>query len=216
MWYCKNVSSDGAHEGLRADINRYYLWEINHTYDTSWTGFNLFVWALLECHLAIIFACAPSLRAFLRKYLGDAWNRTFRSCSYSHSHNRSRNDKNVSQNASTLRHSNTLADIESGKAYTMEQSVIEKPSDESMEVQTESGVSRGARSSFTITSPAEYEAYNMRTLSKHGYKRRDTSVEEYMGHDWNDPKQKHDAFNSVSSAVLCNCSVLTESAALVA
>ncbi|KAF2773743.1 hypothetical protein EJ03DRAFT_286011, partial [Teratosphaeria nubilosa] len=40
----------------------YYLWKINHNYDTSWTGFDLFVWSLLETHGAIICACAPSMR----------------------------------------------------------------------------------------------------------------------------------------------------------
>jgi len=48
----------------------YYLYALNHTYDTSWTGFNLFVWSLLECHLAIIFACAPALKAFVGKFMG--------------------------------------------------------------------------------------------------------------------------------------------------
>lgn len=63
----------------------YQLWKINHTYDTSWAGFDLFVWSLVECHLAIICACAPSLRAFLRRYFGEAFNRTFNSRSYERS-----------------------------------------------------------------------------------------------------------------------------------
>ncbi|EME42364.1 hypothetical protein DOTSEDRAFT_133091, partial [Dothistroma septosporum NZE10] len=46
-----------------AGIGRtFYLWKINHTYDTSWAGFSLFVWSVVECHLAIVCACAPSLR----------------------------------------------------------------------------------------------------------------------------------------------------------
>ncbi|EMC95582.1 hypothetical protein BAUCODRAFT_40492, partial [Baudoinia panamericana UAMH 10762] len=53
----------------------YYLWQINHTYDTSWAGFNLFAWSLVECHLAILCACAPHLRAFFRRYLSDPINR---------------------------------------------------------------------------------------------------------------------------------------------
>jgi hypothetical protein len=168
---------------------------INHTYDTSWAGFNLFVWALLECHLAIIIACAPSLRAFVRRYLGEAL-RTFRTSS----NNRSKNaTSSRSHNTSTLRHSAAITDPEIGKAVTtVNQRVVEKPSEEAIDFRTmDSG---GQRSSLTITNPEEYEAYNMRQLNKHGYLRRKSSPE-----DWNDPKRRHDATNSVSSSRLfCN------------
>ena len=59
----------------------YYLWKMNHTYDTSWTGYDLFVWSTLECHLAVIFACAPSLRAFFRRYMQEPLHHTFRRAS---------------------------------------------------------------------------------------------------------------------------------------
>ena len=49
----------------------YYLWAINHSYDTSWTGFNLFAWSMVECQLGMICACAPSLRAFFRHYFRE-------------------------------------------------------------------------------------------------------------------------------------------------
>jgi hypothetical protein len=78
----------------------------------------------------------------------------------------------------------------------VEQQVIEKPS----ETELLSAGSGGARSSFTITNPDEYEAYNMRQLSKHGYRGRDTS--EDIAHDYNDPKRKHDVLNAVSSSSL--------------
>ena len=162
---------------------------LNHTYDTSWAGFNLFIWALLECHLAIIFACAPSLRAFVRRYLGEAL-RTFRTSS----NNRSKNaTSNRSHNESTLRHSAAITDPEIGKAITtVDQRVIEKPSEEAIEFRTVG--SGGQRSSLTITNPEEYEAYNMRQLNKHGYLRRKSSPD-----DWNDPKRRHDVTNAVSS-----------------
>ncbi|GAB7366365.1 hypothetical protein MBLNU230_g8164t1 [Neophaeotheca triangularis] len=50
----------------------YYLTEMGTNPDTSWIGFDLFIWSIVECQLGIICACAPSLRAFLRKYLVDA------------------------------------------------------------------------------------------------------------------------------------------------
>lgn len=201
--YLRSVSSTGM-----LTIFRYYLWELNHTYDTSWTAFNLFVWALLECHLAIIFACAPSLRAFLRRYLGEAFNRTF----HSSSNNRSKSGtNNRSHNASTLRDEYTTPDPEIGKAKTaVETRVIEKPSEEALEFRTIG--SGGGRSSFTITNPEEYEAYNMRQLNKHGYLRRDTTED-----DLNDPRRRHDVTNAVSfRTIFEDFKVLTQSAAFMA
>jgi hypothetical protein len=197
MWYCTNVRSSmrSGVGGLFANYFSYYLWQINHTYDTSWTGFNLFVWALLECHLAIIFACAPSLRAFLRRYLGEAISRTFRSGSY----NRSAGSKGRSHNGSTLRNSNAYVDAEIGKAIsTIDQHVIEKPSQEAMGMEFRTVGSGGARSSFTITNPDEYEAYSMRQLSKHGYLKRHTNSD--LSHDWNDTKPKQDPVRRFVSA----------------
>lgn len=48
-----------------------YLIKLGKTYDTSWTGFNLLVWTIIEMQLGIICACAPSMRAFFRRYLSD-------------------------------------------------------------------------------------------------------------------------------------------------
>ena len=59
----------------------YYLYQLNHTNDTSWAGFDVFVWSLPECHLAIIFACLPALRALIRRYLGEASAMSARSAS---------------------------------------------------------------------------------------------------------------------------------------
>jgi len=50
----------------------YYLWQIAHKPDIFWYGFDLYVWSLIECHLAIICTCLPSLRAFFRYYFGEA------------------------------------------------------------------------------------------------------------------------------------------------
>jgi hypothetical protein len=45
------------------------------TYDTSWVGFSLLVWTTVELQLGIICACAPSLRAFFRRYLSSMFSR---------------------------------------------------------------------------------------------------------------------------------------------
>lgn len=171
-------------------VRTYYLWKINHTYDTSWTGFNLYVWSLLECHLSVIFASAPSLRAFFRRYLGETFTRTFRTAS----HDQSRHPTiQSSQNASTIRNSHAATDIEAAKtAAVVDQKVLAKPSDETMETNTEAWSGR-SRSSFTVTSPDDYEVYNMHQLNKHGYKQSSTSD----AHDWGDPKRTHNLENAV-------------------
>lgn len=61
-----------------AGIGRtYYLIKLGRTYDTSWTGFDLLVWTIIELQLGIICACAPSLRAFFRRYLSERLRRSF-------------------------------------------------------------------------------------------------------------------------------------------
>lgn len=55
----------------------YYLIKLGNNYDTSWTGFDLLVWATVELQLGLICACAPSLRAFFRRYLSGALPRIF-------------------------------------------------------------------------------------------------------------------------------------------
>lgn len=61
-----------------AGIGRtYYLIKLGKTYDTSWTGFDLLIWTIIELQLGIICSCAPSLRAFFRRYLSEFFSRTF-------------------------------------------------------------------------------------------------------------------------------------------
>lgn len=99
--------------------------------------------------------------------------------------------------------SSAFADPEIGKMTSIvEQQEIETPN----KAELWSDPSGGARSSFTVTNPEEYEAYNMRQLSKHGYRRRDTS--EDIAHDYNDPKRTHNVLNAVSSSSFCLRSAL--------
>jgi hypothetical protein len=63
-----------------AGIGRtYYLIKLGNTYDTSWTGFDLLIWTIIELQLGIICACAPSLRAFFRRYVSEALRKSFTS-----------------------------------------------------------------------------------------------------------------------------------------
>ena len=66
----------------------YYLIKLGRIYDTSWTGFDLLVWTIVEMQLGIICACAPSLRAFFRRYLSDRIRRSLTLSSWNKRSNR--------------------------------------------------------------------------------------------------------------------------------
>lgn len=85
----------------------YYLIKLGETYDTSWTGFDLLVWTIIELQLGIICACAPSLRAFFRRYLSGVFSRTFNSSSRSRTRTRSEGYRST-----TDKHANSVRDKE--------------------------------------------------------------------------------------------------------
>ena len=145
----------------------YYFWKINHTYDTSWTGFDLFLWSLLECQLAIIFACAPSLRVFLRRYLGETLRSTVRTGSYTRTTSYARD---ASSDHSAWWNGSRWTNIENGKQESMfSPETSDKPGDEitSSNQQTAWNRTSMIRSpSPAAGGPNEYEPYNMRQLYK--------------------------------------------------
>jgi hypothetical protein len=57
----------------------YYLTKLGKSYDTSWTGFDLLVWTIVELQLGIVCACAPALRAFFRSCLSQTLRRSLMS-----------------------------------------------------------------------------------------------------------------------------------------
>lgn len=52
-------------------VRTYYLHQLGHSIDLTWTGYDVFIWAQLEVQLSLICASAPALRVFFRKYLSD-------------------------------------------------------------------------------------------------------------------------------------------------
>ena len=156
----------------------YYLWKINHTIDTSWTGFSLFTWSLLECHLAIIFACAPSLRAFIRRYLADTFTSTFKSGSQSTGKSGKSGTIGSSQDASRAYSSDKAADVEMGKDEDMvEHRVLTMPSRDEGYLRSDSMSTRSRSSEAVpaIRTAEDYEAYNLKQLSRYGAKETFTS-----------------------------------------
>lgn len=172
----------------------YYLWRINHTYDTSWTGFDLFVWSLVECHLAIICACAPHLRAFIRHYLSDPFNRTFRSSSYARSKQATKTSRQ-----STAQKTWEMAPAHGNRVSVSDERGLTKPSDEygdGSAVGYEKPLrARSSDTMPTLKTAEDYEAYAMAQLNRHAYKRSDTMGS--AGYDFADPKRKHDMHDAV-------------------
>ncbi|KAK5010914.1 hypothetical protein LTR28_006946 [Elasticomyces elasticus] len=68
----------GALVAVAGVVRTYYLTLLSgDDYDTTWTGFNVFIWSQLECQLAIICACAPCLKALFTKYMGESQGRVY-------------------------------------------------------------------------------------------------------------------------------------------
>ncbi len=135
---------------------------INHTYDTSWVGYDLFVWSLLECHLAVIFACAPAMRAFFRRYLSDHLTRTFGSGTRS-----ARNHTNESQPSPIIRNSEqyTANLVKPAMADVAE---LAAPDRGAVGAEFDSW-SRRSSDAAHISTAEDYEMHNLNTLRRHGY-----------------------------------------------
>ncbi len=143
----------------------YYLWQINHSYDVSWTGFNLYAWSLLECHLAIIFACTPSLRAFFRRYLAD----TIRSNHVRFSWMKSPTEQ-MSSTTSGNRGDSIITDTERGMVDSpVEQRVLTKESHDFPRPPsfTDSTRSRSSETVPEIKTADDYEAFALKQLDRY-------------------------------------------------
>jgi hypothetical protein len=52
-------------------VRTYYFDHMWHTYDLTYAGFDVLIWAQLELQLSLICASAPALRVFFRRYLAN-------------------------------------------------------------------------------------------------------------------------------------------------
>jgi len=139
----------------------YYLWKINNSYDTSWTGYDLFVWSLLECPLAIIFACAPSLRAFVRRYLQDPY-RTFRSGAESRGANWTKGS--ISHSGSAMRNSITIKESPVGRLSDIDERVLVKSPEGRITATDDLWSRRSSDTVLPIANAEDYESYNLKRL----------------------------------------------------
>lgn len=69
-----------------AGIGRtYYLTKLGHSYDITWTAYDVLIWTQIEINFSLICASAPVLRILVRRYLREPMSRVMTA----NSHNRS-------------------------------------------------------------------------------------------------------------------------------
>ncbi|CAK1367208.1 hypothetical protein CB0940_10519 [Cercospora beticola] len=164
----------------------YYLWKIRTTMDSTWVGHTFFAWSIVECQLAIMCACAPSLRAFFRRYVRDTLKRSFGS---GVSHYATGTGESFHKNSQALTEDHNgrvyqeLRPLESGvhgvqypppvildeSAY--ERRVSRRPgTDDAMRYDA---VMRSRSPSPVVTTPDEFECYANERMSRQGQMMRD-------------------------------------------
>jgi hypothetical protein len=155
-------------------VRTYYIYQLGVSYDISWTGYNLFVWSILEIQIALICASAPALRVFFREYLSDPLSRALNSARSVTSTRNTNRDSKVTNNgivtySSHARQSSRgSASSEYGDKKLIQHNI--KPSLETVgETELESSPSTTPRSpseSYPIKTPADFEAYALQNLER--------------------------------------------------
>lgn len=101
---------------------------LGNDYDSTWVGFWVYFWTMLEWNLAIICNCAPSLRAFFREYLKDSVDKALNSLSGRSKYKETNKSSLASQRNIELRRTYT---VESEKPFNARASVRSKDGDDS-------------------------------------------------------------------------------------
>ena len=210
--FCLGLIATGA--GIARTV---YMWRIQHTTDSTWTGHTLFAWSAVETQLAIICACAPSLRAFFRRYLLDTLKRSWSGVSHyaDGSHNNNKESFRSGDYARTHRDSrgfSELKQLESGvHGIQFPPPVILNEEERLHRISLSSGPGQYAFNqtkrqppSPKCTTPEEYECYVNDRLSRHGtvIRERQSRTESILVRmdDWVDQSsvrgQSHDRRNT--------------------
>jgi hypothetical protein len=79
-------------------VRTYYFDHLWHTYDLTYAGYDVLIWAQLELQLSLICASAPALRVFFRRYLANP----IRALSSGRSHMDSARDRDSRRTATKL------------------------------------------------------------------------------------------------------------------
>lgn len=151
----------------------------------------------MECQLAIICACAPSLRALLRRYLSEPFGRTFQSSSYGRRGEDLAKRSPCSSGARTSGMPAGFTIIKSGTKGNFSKAppvdIVEESS--VFEYTAESARSQSSDPVPRIKTAHDYETFAMKQLSRHAYRPSTTTNE--TNHDFADPKRRHDVDNAV-------------------
>lgn len=140
------------------------MWKSNHTFDLSWIGFELYAWTAVECQLGIICACAPSLRAFFRRYLRGNIKMTFGSAR--NTHYKSTSSKEIS----TTRHDTRSYIDPEELERNVSGATVPRPSMQDLREPEAAWAGDGYFPTSRITTPEDYETYavaRLMTCSKH-------------------------------------------------
>jgi hypothetical protein len=145
----------------------YYITQLGRSYDITWVGYNVFIWADLELQLAIICASAPALRVLFRKYLSDPISRAVGSASSrSRSGLRSNNrDSKQIGDAVNYSHHNEDRDLDAKGDKTLVRHSV-KPSMETMGDMESSFSSTAPSEPNAVKSAADYESYALQSLER--------------------------------------------------
>ncbi|WPG97432.1 Hypothetical protein R9X50_00020700 [Acrodontium crateriforme] len=148
----------------------YYLWALGRSYDTTWAGYVVYIFAALEMQLALICAAAPSLRVFFRKYLSSPISRAIKTGRSNTSSGRvTRNDSKQSDViplSSRSRDSYIISDY--GDKTPIIKHTIKPDLDPVDEVDSDrEGLPRVVHgNAFAIKTPEDFEAYALRNLEE--------------------------------------------------
>lgn len=146
-------------------IRTYFLTKLGYDYDITWLGFDVFIWATLELQLAIMCACAPSLRVLFRHYLRDPLSRAIQTTS----------SKSRSAIRSGNRDSKHLDVASPNEAIdysgTGDKKLIDRSTKTTMgtidEREVESFTSTSPSEQKVIKTPADFEAYALQNLERY-------------------------------------------------
>ncbi|KAF2769944.1 hypothetical protein EJ03DRAFT_361580, partial [Teratosphaeria nubilosa] len=161
-----------------AGARTYYLALLGIDYDLTWVGYNEYVWALLECQLALICASAPALRAFFRRYMSDPTRGTTQTTRSVSSTNR--NTQRDSKQSGLGHVSYSQHDRQPSNRHEMEDKKLILQQNDKIALDTldecaqETSLPDSATNSYLIKSPAEYEMYNLQNLERNRPPRRPT------------------------------------------
>ncbi|KAK6428193.1 hypothetical protein LTR95_015667 [Oleoguttula sp. CCFEE 5521] len=147
-------------------MRTYYLTRLGREGDLTWIGFSTFVWSQLEVNLSLMFASAPALRVFFRRYLSETFHRTLttaRSASAMRQPDNTFNTHTTSSRpgtANSVRREHSRQDSEAAIVVSHEKGARLRAVEEVEDEYYGGGMRIGSRAAdFVVRTPEEYEMF---------------------------------------------------------